>query len=540
MLEEIMRIKIGTKLMITPVAFFLFFISYMLMSYITAHSNISNLNTMSDRDFSVLRLTDKLFFDFKLMRDAFSSASSSFDTDDLEHAETIKTTLTADIDKIKEKNPALQPTLSDIENKIINYHDIAFALSSSLINGTFDIESDGDNITAMNAAFEESLNTIRALITERETFLSQQANNINASQSRSLIIGTVLGVVICLILFAFSLYIARYVVSQLNFVANSLQAIADGDGDLTQRIPQKTDDEIGVLTTRFNRFVEKLQTVIKSIIEDVAPLTQMGKDINIVTLNMAQTVTNQLDTCHQVNDTTNELSQEVDKLADEANHAAASAQEAKQDSNHGLKNIRDAIEHIQSLASEVESTSHVIGNLENISKNMSAVVDVIRGIAEQTNLLALNAAIEAARAGEQGRGFAVVADEVRNLASKTQESTEEIRAMIDQLQVAAREAVSVMGKGNDNAQSTKDEIIEVGETFEGLSQVISRISETNTSISEALKNQKFFADEVVNKIQFISDKTSDTAAVSDRLKAMSDDLANFVNRLDATTDQFHV
>jgi methyl-accepting chemotaxis protein len=193
---------------------------------------------------------------------------------------------------------------------------------------------------------------------------------------------------------------------------------------------------------------------------------------------------------------------------------------------------------IQSLASRVEETAVVIKKLEQDSNQVGVVLDVIKGIAEQTNLLALNAAIEAARAGEQGRGFAVVADEVRTLASRTQQSTEEIQATIEQLQDAARSAVSVMAKGTEQATISVDEANKAGSSLNAITETISRITRMNDQIANSTGEQQKVADMISSNVDEINNRTEDTTTSSEQLTVVSGELEQLSKDFNRIMQQF--
>jgi methyl-accepting chemotaxis protein len=236
----------------------------------------------------------------------------------------------------------------------------------------------------------------------------------------------------------------------------------------------------------------------------------------------------------------NEMSATVRDVSVNAADAAHSAAEADSEAASGQQIVTSTIDVINTLAMEVDKASEVIGNLESESESIGVVLEVIRGIAEQTNLLALNAAIEAARAGEQGRGFAVVADEVRILAQRTQESTQEIREMIEKLQAGAGEAVRVMVQGKSQAKASVDQAQKAGESLAAITKSVSSISIMNTQIARAAKEQSSVANDInmnISGIAKVSDETSSGAQeatkASEELDAIASKLSNLLSSVRA-------
>ena len=234
------------------------------------------------------------------------------------------------------------------------------------------------------------------------------------------------------------------------------------------------------------------------------------------------------------------MNQSVIAVAESAAEAARAADEASSASSNGQSVVNNTVQSIQNLAKNVEETSHVIRQLENDSNQVGVVLDVIKGIAEQTNLLALNAAIEAARAGEQGRGFAVVADEVRTLASRTQQSTEEIQKTIEQLQSAAHKAVEVMSTGTSQAEGSVSEANKAGDSLVVIAQTINRISAMNGQIASSTDDQQAVARQIVSFVDEINARTDETSNNSKQLASASTELAGLAKNLENIARQFRV
>jgi len=234
----------------------------------------------------------------------------------------------------------------------------------------------------------------------------------------------------------------------------------------------------------------------------------------------------------------NQMNATVQEVARNAQHAASAAKEATDASDDGKKVVAKTIGVINTLASEVEGAAEVIQTLEQDSVDIGKVLDVIRGIAEQTNLLALNAAIEAARAGEQGRGFAVVADEVRTLASRTQTSTEEIDEMITRLQAGTNRAVKAMQVGTEQAQAGVDQAAEAGNSLESITQAIAQINDMNIQIANAAEEQSAVAEEINRNITNISDVADQAAGGARETTQASEQVAMLSEKLGGLVSQF--
>jgi methyl-accepting chemotaxis protein len=236
----------------------------------------------------------------------------------------------------------------------------------------------------------------------------------------------------------------------------------------------------------------------------------------------------------------NEMSASGQEVARNANSAADAAHNADVAADNGRQVVGHTIEAIDSLANEVKEAGAVIDRVEQDSESIGGVLDVIRGIAEQTNLLALNAAIEAARAGEQGRGFAVVADEVRTLASRTQQSTAEIQSMIERLQSGTREAVNVMDQSRQMAENTVGQAAKAGTSLEEINAAVTSIKDLNSQIACSAEEQSSVAEEINQKVTRISDITDQTAAGAQQTSSASNELNQLAETLKSLVGQFKV
>ncbi len=325
----------------------------------------------------------------------------------------------------------------------------------------------------------------------------------------------VLGLLICILITIF-LLTRSMIVAPVRGVSHSLAEIAAGGGDLTKRLPDHGGDEVAELAMNFNRVMEQIASIIKNVIVVTGKVGDNVRNMSTATDNTVNSTAQQLRELEQVAAALNELSASATEVARSAGQTAEKTNEASRAADEGSETVRSSQQTIQRLTGQIEATAEKIQVLKDNSENIGSVMEVIRSIAEQTNLLALNAAIEAARAGEQGRGFAVVADEVRSLAQKTQTSTEEIESIITQLQKAADEAHISMNTSMSSVQETIDTAAKVDEALKRIQENVGTINDMNHHIATASTEQSTVADEVsknISAIYSLSERVSENAHI---------------------------
>lgn len=348
------------------------------------------------------------------------------------------------------------------------------------------------------------------------------------------------GLVIIIVSIAFAFFVSRSILTPLYQFDSSIADFAEGKGDLTARMDDFKVPEFSKLSANFNVFISNLQSIIKNV-------TGVSIEIEEETSNMrgrADKVdslsSQQREETEQVATAMTEMTTTAQEITTNAVSAAEAAHIAEDKAQEAVSTVDTAVVSVKSLATIITDAAISMGKLESNVSNISSSLNVIEEIAEQTNLLALNAAIEAARAGEQGRGFAVVADEVRQLASRTQQSTREISEVISQLKVSTNEAVSAMNSSNSQSDITVEQATQAGAALQDILSAIATIMDMNALIATATEEQSQVGVEISERVVVISETSNQTADVANTNRQASGHLNSKAKNLNELVSQFEV
>ncbi|MCO7189884.1 MULTISPECIES: methyl-accepting chemotaxis protein [unclassified Pseudoalteromonas] len=353
------------------------------------------------------------------------------------------------------------------------------------------------------------------------------------------VMSTVTAVIIILaIIVAMILWATQMIAAPITTLTNTMRDIASGEGDLTRRIDINSQDEVGQLAHHMNTFIDKLRSMMLDTAAQAQQLSGAAAQLQDVSTNTNNEIQQEKEQVDSVSAAVTEMAATVTEISRNAHETNRAADLVQSMTNDGASRSGQAQEVMTELASHIGEAAKVVAGLEQETSNIGAVIDVINGIAEQTNLLALNAAIEAARAGEQGRGFAVVADEVRSLASRTQESTDDIRNMISRLQQIAQQASVMMQQGQERAEGSVGQTQEVLDALRNITESVSTVQDQSHQIATSTEEQTVVAEDINNSLNAINDLVNSTANHAHLLADEARDLNSLAKALNNTVNQF--
>ncbi len=535
-----LRLTIAKKLMLLVTIALLGFVISQGYSQWVERFNSERLAEVERRLYPTLDMTTVNLDSLLLMEQQINSSVTTGDEAPLEHAEKHYQEIRANLQKLSVLNKAMGTQLQEIDGVLQDWYTTAVRIAKSFIGGNVDFEKVGAE-AATNAEKLKKLRKMLATMKENtaQEFTSSIRTTIESSKSAGRI---ALAIAVCVViaLVVLSSVIGRSITSSINEVTSSLKEMSSGAGDLTKRIDYPGHDEIRYLVKYFNAFVEKLHGSFANVSQDVGGLAQVASRLTNSSSQNLGRINEQARAISAMRTSIEELMKTVNEIAEFAGHASSQAQDASSAAARGKDTLTANVTTISTLAEEVRSAANVVNRFEEFSADVGQLLNTIQTVAEQTNLLALNAAIEAARAGEHGRGFAVVADEVRGLAVRTRQATEEIHKVISELRAVSASAVTAMQGSVERANRGVEATAASGEVLNSILNNVETISSINEKIAAATQEQTVTFSHVSEHVNGIYHNTQLVTSTTNELDEISRDISHISEALRKVATQFRV
>ncbi|WP_372871413.1 methyl-accepting chemotaxis protein [Shewanella sp.] len=508
------------------------------ISIVSISKNRATLDFMEDKIYQRVELANQNVMLVQRLEEIYTQAVSFADEDLLEQAATLHENLATNLKLLQESDKAEAEQLKEMLSDLSRYNGMTFDLAKSMLDGTADMANIGAISQKKTAAYEAVLGKIQAY---KQAKVAEFKNTIKEAGDRSensLWMTMVVGVALLLLMAIVTISIARAISHSAKDVARSLGELADGKGDLTHQLPVGNKDELGQVSNNFNRFLGLLAESIQRVVNVTAPLLDSAHALKDKMDVATGATERQSRDAQAVQAAMEEMRHSVTDISHNADQAAEAAQIAEREAMEGMSVVQRTMDISQELNSEIEVASNAINELAKDTESVGSILNVITSIAEQTNLLALNAAIEAARAGEQGRGFAVVADEVRALASKTADATKEIREVLSRLKGAAESSVNTMTVAMSKSSENEEHAQKTGQALKTIQEQIVSINAMNTHIAKATDEQSQVASQVVDSVVDMNASFEQTLIILNQVHEVSSNLSDFAEELQSATSQF--
>ncbi|WP_028865180.1 methyl-accepting chemotaxis protein [Psychromonas aquimarina] len=534
------RLKISHKVGILATIAVVGFAVYLVKSMLVQQQSQFSIEQIRDQYFPALDTAIVAQNALYNIDQLLQTAVTTGEEESLTVADEQQQLLRSKLNELQQVLPSAQQDVEHLQGLLNNYYGPAREIALSLINGSADFATLPVKAESSAAVLQELTQGIATLRISTEKAFNETIDTTILSSQSAVITGIILGIATIVVVIAVGVMTTRSIVNSIAQVTSSLREIAEGEGDLTVRVDYDGKDEIAALVHWFNQFIRKMQSSIATTTETVHALQGVSSRLMETSKHTVSSIESQNHSVEAVSAAIEEMLSSVHHIANFASQASEEASSANNTAQEGNQVVESTILVINNLAEQVNSTAQAIDQLEEHTNNAGMILDSIRGIAEQTNLLALNAAIEAARAGEQGRGFAVVADEVRTLASRTQGSTQEIQQVLEELQKGSSSAVEAMNRGIEQAGLSVEQSAQAGKSLMDITSKVESIHAVNEQIAAATDHQTQTSNLIHSSVNDIQQISLAVAKGSSEIDHVSEDVRQVVQRLSDVINQFKV
>jgi len=532
------RLTIKLKILLIATVALLGFLTISIFQYITNSANEVRLNDVKSVHFPVMNYLQHNIGRLDKIKVGFNAAAVDGDEDMLAETEVLAKETRQAFIAASGLDQKLSSELQELVSLFNDYYEKGHKLTVAMIEESISREQVQQQMSGMVDVLNRLTKKLTVLNKRSYDNFIHSLDKANSASESALEVGMLVGLVSVVTLLLTALIVSKKIELNLNNVVMSLEKTADGD--LTGSLHSSCNDEVGDVVNSCNILVSKLRMALSDVAHSASSIASSADNLLSTAEQTRSGAKGQQQRLDQVATASNQMTSSIQEVSVATADAASAAETADIQANKGDQQARQTRDALNRLDSAIKNGTESVSELQSESGNIGQVLDVIRGIAEQTNLLALNAAIEAARAGEAGRGFAVVADEVRTLASRTQEATAEIQSMIENLQTRSQHSVSVMDESSKSSEDTATSVNQSVVILSAMSEQVRKINDLNLHIATATEEQTAVAEEINRNIHEINDFADETVLTAEKTSNESRQLADLSALLATMVGQFKI